>query len=68
MYDVTTEITPTERAARFRFTFPKADSSSVIIDAFNRGSYVKIIPSENKIIGYTTTTCGGVERISKIIL
>jgi len=54
--DVTTELTPTERAASFRFTFPKADSSSVIIDALDRGSYVKIIPSENKIIGYTTPT------------
>ena len=31
-----------------------ADSSSFIIDAFNRGSYVKIIPAEHKIIGYST--------------
>jgi predicted alpha-1,2-mannosidase len=60
--DVTTELTPTERAARFRFTFPKADSSSVIIDALNRGSYIKIIPSENKIIGYTTRNSGGVAK------
>lgn len=61
-HDVTTEITPTERAARFRFTFPKADSSSVIIDALDRGSYIKIIPSENKIIGYTTRNSGGVAK------
>ncbi|HXS54995.1 MAG TPA: GH92 family glycosyl hydrolase [Hanamia sp.] len=60
--DVTTELAPTERAARFRFTFPKADSSSVIIDALNRGSYIKIIPSENKIIGYTTRNSGGVAK------
>jgi predicted alpha-1,2-mannosidase len=60
--DVTTELTPTERAARFKFTFPKADSSSVIIDALNRGSYIKIIPSENKIIGYTTRNSGGVAK------
>ncbi len=53
-YDVTTEITPTERAAQFRFTFPKTDSAFVVIDAFDKGSYVKIIPKENKIIGYTT--------------
>jgi len=58
--DVTTEIAPTERAAIFRFTFPKADSSSVIIDALDKGSYIKIIPSENKIIGYTTRNSGGV--------
>ena len=52
--DVTTEITPTERAAQFRFTFPKSDSSFVVIDAFDKGSYVKVIPTERKIIGYTT--------------
>jgi predicted alpha-1,2-mannosidase len=60
--DVTTEITPTERAASFRFTFPMADSSSVIIDALDRGSYVKIIPLENKVIGYTTRNSGGVTQ------
>ncbi len=58
--DVTAEIAPTERAAIFRFTFPKTDSSSVIIDALDKGSYIKIIPSQNKIIGYTTRNSGGV--------
>jgi len=53
-HDITTEIAPTERAARFRFTFPKSDSSFVVVDAFNRGSYIKIIPSQNKIVGYST--------------
>lgn len=53
-YDVTTEISPTERAAAFRFTFPKAEEVSIVIDAFDRGSYLKIIPSENKIIGYSS--------------
>jgi predicted alpha-1,2-mannosidase len=52
--DITTEITPTERAAQFRFTFPKADSSFIVIDAFDKGSYVKILPKEGKIIGYST--------------
>lgn len=59
-YDVTTEITPTERAAMFRFTFPENEQSYVLVDAFDRGSYVKIIPAENKIIGYTTRNSGGV--------
>lgn len=59
-HDVVTELTPTERAAIFRFTFPKNDNSYVVIDAFDKGSYVKIIPSENKIIGYTTRNSGGV--------
>jgi len=59
-YDVTTEITPTERAAQFRFTFPGSDSSFIVVDAFDKGSYIKIIPSEKKIIGYTTRNSGGV--------
>ena len=59
-YDVVTEITPTERAAMFRFTFPENDHSYVLIDAFDQGSYIKLIPSENKIIGYTTRNSGGV--------
>ncbi|SKB47312.1 GH92 family glycosyl hydrolase [Daejeonella lutea] len=53
-HDVTTEIVPTERSAQFRFTFPKSDSSFVILDAFDKGSFVKIIPAERKIIGYST--------------
>lgn len=59
-HDVVTEITPTERAAMFRFTFPQSDSSYVVIDALDKGSYVKILPNENKIIGYTTKNSGGV--------
>jgi predicted alpha-1,2-mannosidase len=57
--DVTTEITPTERAAQLRFTFPKTDSSYVVVDALNKGSYIKIFPEERKIIGYTTKYARG---------
>ncbi|MDR3261730.1 MAG: GH92 family glycosyl hydrolase [Tannerella sp.] len=59
-HDVVTEITPTERAAMFRFTFPANEQSCVVIDAFDKGSSVKVIPEENKIIGYTTKNSGGV--------
>ncbi|MDD4190650.1 MAG: GH92 family glycosyl hydrolase [Mangrovibacterium sp.] len=59
-YDVVTEITPTERAAMFRFTFPENDRSCVLIDAFDKGSSIRLIPSENKVIGYTTRNSGGV--------
>ena len=58
-HDVTTEITPTERSAQFRFTFPKSDSSFIVIDAFDRGSYVKIIPGKNEIVGYSTKYARG---------
>jgi predicted alpha-1,2-mannosidase len=59
-YDVTAEVTPTERAAAFRFTFPENDSSFILIDGFNEGSMIKIIPSERKVIGYCRNNSGGV--------
>ncbi|MBQ4056835.1 MAG: GH92 family glycosyl hydrolase [Bacteroidaceae bacterium] len=59
-HDITTEMTPTERAAMFRFTYPETKESYLVLDAFDRGSYVKIIPEENKIIGYSTKNVGGV--------
>ncbi len=59
-YDVTTEITPSERAAMFRFTFPEIDSAYILVDAFDQGSYINVIPAENKIMGYTTRNSGGV--------
>jgi predicted alpha-1,2-mannosidase len=59
-YDVTAELTPTERSAIFRFTFPENDSSYVLLDGFSKGSMVKIIPSERKVIGYCRNNSGGV--------
>lgn len=59
-HDIVTEMTPTERAVLFRFTFPENDHSYVVVDAFDKGSYIKILPEENKIIGYTTRNSGGV--------
>ncbi|WP_282014291.1 GH92 family glycosyl hydrolase [Marinifilum flexuosum] len=59
-YDVKTEVTPTERAAMFRFTFPENDNSYILLDAYNEGSEVKIIPEERKIIGYCRNNSGGV--------
>ena len=48
-HDVITEITPTERAAAFRFTFPETDSAMVVIDAFDSGSAVTIDPANLRI-------------------
>ena len=61
-YDIVTEIAPTSRAAIFRFTFPESKGSYVVVDAFDRGSYIKVIPGENKIVGYTTRNSGGVPK------
>ena len=59
-YDVVTEFTPTERAVLFRFTFPESEHSYVVIDAFDGGSYVRIEPERNRIVGYSTRNSGGV--------
>lgn len=59
-YDVTAEVTPTERTAIFRFTFPENENSYILLDAFKGGSSVKIIPEERKIVGYCQNNSGGV--------
>jgi len=59
-HDVTAEVTPTERASKFRFTYPETDSAYLVIDAFDNGSFIQIIPEERKVIGYTTKNSGGV--------
>ncbi len=61
-HDITTELAPTSRAAIFRFTFPENLNSYVIVDAFDRGSFVKIMPEQNRIVGYTTKNSGGVPK------
>ena len=61
-HNVTTELVPTERAAKFRFTFPETKKAYIVIDAFDKGSYVKVLPAERKIIGYSTKNTGGVPR------
>ena len=59
-HDIKTEFTTTERAAMFRITFPENEHSYIVVDAFDKGSNIRIIPSKNKIVGYTTKNSGGV--------
>lgn len=59
-HDVVTELTPTERAAMFRFTFPENEHSYVVVDAFDKASSVKIDVENRRITGYSTRNSGGV--------
>jgi len=59
-HDINVEITPTERAASLLFTFPESETSGIIVDAYDEGSYIKVLPEKNAIIGYTTKNSGGV--------
>ena len=59
-YDVTTEITPTERGAQFQFTFPKTTNAHILIDGFFKGSMIRVFPKERKVVGYCRNNSGGV--------
>lgn len=59
-HDVNVEITPTDRAAILRFTFPESETSGIVVDAFNDGSYVKYLPEENAVVGFSTRNFGSV--------
>lgn len=57
-YDITTEITPTMRAAMMRVTYPQTERASIILDLFDEKSEVEV--NGNVVTGYTTKNSGGV--------
>lgn len=59
-HDITAEIAPTERAASMKFTYPAGETSAVVIDAYDGGSYIRILPELRAVVGYTTKNSGGV--------
>lgn len=59
-HEVVAEISPSERAAAVRLTYPEKEMSYLVVDGYAGGSFVKVIPEENKIVGYVTNNHGGV--------
>ena len=62
-WGVTTEVTPTERAARMRFTFENKSNAFVVLDLFPDSvklSSVQIFPKLRKITGIARNNNGGV--------
>ena len=59
-HDINVEMAPSDRAASFQFTYPLSETSGVIVDAYDEGSYIKVIPELQAVVGYTTKNCGGV--------
>lgn len=59
-HDINVEMAPSDRAASFQFTYPLSETSGVIVDAYDEGSYIKVIPELQAVMGYTTKNCGGV--------
>lgn len=58
--DLHTELSmaPTERDAVFCLHYKGADSAWLVIDGIDKGAYVKLIPAEYKVIGYTLYNSG----------
>lgn len=46
------ELSPVERGAHMRFSFPKKEKAFLLLDGFLGDSEIKIIPEERKIVGY----------------
>lgn len=59
-HDVNAELTPTERAAMMRFTFPDSETSGIVIDACCEDSGIQVDAAKGIISGYTTNNHGGV--------
>lgn len=61
--EITTEMSPTERGAHLRFSFPKKQKSYVVLDGYTGFSQVKIHPKENRITGYVRNGRGLTENL-----
>ena len=61
-WDVVAEVTPTDRAAVVRFTFPATSQANIVVDAFDGGSSVSVNEARRTIAGYSVKNSGGVPR------
>lgn len=58
-HDVNVEMTPSERGAVLRFTFPQSATSAVVVDAADPNAHLEVVDSHT-IKGVTTNNHGGV--------
>lgn len=59
-HDINVEIAPSERAAVMQFTYPDSQTGGIVIDAYDQGSYIKVLPDQNAVVGYSTKNSTGV--------
>lgn len=59
-YGVTAEVTPTERGAVLRFTYPTTDEAALIFDLFDQPSAFEVDPAQGRITGFSSANNGGV--------
>ncbi|MCG8306212.1 MAG: GH92 family glycosyl hydrolase [Cytophagales bacterium] len=60
--DISAEMTATNRGAMMRFEFPESQASWILLDAFPGGSYVKVIPSMQRVVGWCRNNSGGTPK------
>lgn len=58
-HDIVAEMSPTERAVKMRFNFNANAETYVVIDAFDKGSEIKVIPEKRQIVGYSSRYARG---------
>jgi len=59
-HDITVEITPTERAAVMRITFPESEDARILIDAYAGGAVASFDEGKYTVRGFSTFNHGGV--------
>ena len=59
-WDVVAELAPTERAALMQLTYPETDEARLVVDPFDKGSYVFVDAQQRRLMGYTSKNSGGV--------
>jgi predicted alpha-1,2-mannosidase len=65
MFDngITTEMSPTERGAHIRFTYPKKEDAFLVLDGYTGLCMVKIFPKDRKITGYIRNGRGVLKEV-----
>ncbi|HEU5103072.1 MAG TPA: GH92 family glycosyl hydrolase, partial [Roseiflexaceae bacterium] len=59
-YRTTVELTPTERCAALRFTFPPTERARIMLHTFEGPAAIQIDPQRRMLSGYTRANSGGV--------
>lgn len=59
-YDIKAEMAPTERACLMSFTMPATDSANIVVDAYDKGSAIKVDAARQCVTGFSVRNSGGV--------
>ena len=60
-YNVNVEMAPSTRGAIMKFTFPESEASHILLDALPGESFLRVLPQQRRIIGYTRNHTGKIQ-------